>query len=255
MASAREFCREVGYPVAIIFTYSFDPLFFERIPLADFSIGGSRRILIAADAIQASEAISNAIGQIAHLGRRYILAETAGANLFHPKLIARLSDTGGRVWLGSGNTTSGGWGGNQELATSWSIGPEQQDKGSWLDEILEAVSTLVRSSTFTDQLGEIRHVIPWLSARPPLIEPPPVLLGMPDKPLAPQLAARWLNRRFTELKICTGSTDESGAFLSWAHRTFGIERATICLSPAFASFRSQEIGKATLGYTNYRGQS
>jgi hypothetical protein len=46
MISARKFCQEPGYPVTIFLTYSFDPLFFERIPLDDLSMGGTRRILI-----------------------------------------------------------------------------------------------------------------------------------------------------------------------------------------------------------------
>jgi hypothetical protein len=45
MISARKFCQEPGYPVTIFLTYSFDPLFFERVPLDDLSMGGTRRIL------------------------------------------------------------------------------------------------------------------------------------------------------------------------------------------------------------------
>ena len=119
MISAREFCREHGFPATIFLTYSFDPLFFERIPIDDLDVGGTRRIVIAADAGQIAEAMQRCIGQIVHLGRRYVLAETKAANTFHPKMIVRLSPSGGRVWIGSGNLTYTGWGGNQELATNW----------------------------------------------------------------------------------------------------------------------------------------
>jgi hypothetical protein len=241
--SAREFCREPDYPVAVFLSYSFDPLFFERIPLGDLDKGGSRRIVIAADAGQVSEAMHRCMGQLAYLGRRYVLAETVSANTFHPKLIARLSPKGGRVWIGSGNLTYTGWGGNQELATAWSIGPQEEDKGAWLTELLDAVSTLVRSTTFAAQIEAIHDSIAWLKASPDAPERPAVLFGMPDRPLAPQLADRWKNRQFDELKLCTGSTDVEGAFLSWAHRTFGIKRATICLSPAFASFDPARLAK------------
>jgi hypothetical protein len=40
--------------------------------------------------------------------------------------IARLSAKGGRVF-GSGNLTYTGWGGNDELATSWPIGPQEEE--------------------------------------------------------------------------------------------------------------------------------
>ena len=246
MPSAREFCREPNYPVAIFLTYSFDPLFFERIPLADLKIGGSRRILIAADAGQVAEAMQHDTGQIAYLGRQYALAETAAVGTFHPKLIARLSSAGGRVWLGSGNLTFTGWGGNRELATSWSVGPREEDNGSWLNEALDAVNGVTKSTTFADQLREIRREMPWLTAPSAASPSRSVFIGLPGRPLAPQLADRWAGRRFDEVRLCTGSTDVDGAFLGWAHRTFGIKRAILYLSPAYASFDPVRLAKLPL---------
>jgi hypothetical protein len=246
MNSAREFCREGDYPIAVFLTYSFDPLFFERIPLADLRAGGSRRIVVAADAGQVAEAMRRCIGQTVHLGRRYLLAETVQINTFHPKLIARLSRNGGRVWLGSGNLTYTGWGGNHELGTSWPIGPGEADPGGWLDDVLTAVGAMVRSTSFADQLRAIRAEAPWLTARSDKPTPAPVLFGMPARSLAPQLAQRWQGRRFDHARICTGSTDTDGAFLDWARRTFGITQATICLTPAQASFDPARLSRLPL---------
>jgi hypothetical protein len=246
MSSVRQFCRDSEYPIAVFLTYTFDPLFFERVPLADLAIGGSRRLIIAADAGQVAEAMRRCAGQIAHLGRRYVLAETTLTNTFHPKLIAKLSPAGGQVWIGSGNLTHPGWGGNCELATSWRIGPDEDDKGTWLNRLLAAVSTLTRSTTFADQLRSIRHEIPWLTAPSPSVQQSPVLVGMPNEPLAPQLADRWRGRHFDKLFLCTGSTDVDGAFLAWANRTFGIKEAIICLTPAYASFDPAKFAKLPL---------
>jgi hypothetical protein len=82
---------------------------------------------VVADARQVQEAMRQSLTQLAYLGRRYVLAETVSANTFHPKLIARLSSAGGRIWVGSGNLTYTGWGGNQEVATAWPIGPGAED--------------------------------------------------------------------------------------------------------------------------------
>jgi hypothetical protein len=243
MRSVRQFCREADYPVSLFLTYSFDPLFFERIPWAELRAGGSRRILVAADAGQVADAMRRCMGQTVYLGRRYLLAETVLANTFHPKLIARLSAQGGRVWVGSGNLTYTGWGGNHELGTTWSIGPGEPDSGAWLDELLAAVSSMVRSTSFADQLHAIRAEVPWLTRRPASTVEPPVLFGMPGRPLARQLAERWRGRRFDELKLCTGSTDKDGEFLKWAHRQFQIKRATICLTPAHASFDVAQLAR------------
>jgi hypothetical protein len=244
--SAREFCRERGFPHALFLTYAFDPLFFERVPLRDLERGGSRNIVIAADAGHLREAMTQSLEQLVYLGRSYVLAETVTANIFHPKLIARLSPTEGRIWIGSGNLTYTGWGGNQELATAWSVGPQHEDRGGWLSALLDAVAGVVPSTTFAAQVEAIRASVPWLSAQSEAPGPPPVLFSTPTRPLGPQLAARWNGRKFEELRLCAGSTDTEGAFLLWAHRTFGVRRATICLSPPFAAFDPRKLERLPL---------
>jgi hypothetical protein len=246
MSSARKFCQEPGYPVTIFLTYSFDPLFFERVPFDDLNMGGTRRILILADAGEITEAMKRCVGQVFRLGRQYTLAEAKASNVFHPKMIARLSPEGGRVWIGSGNLTFTGWGGNHELATSWSIGPGTDDTGSWLSDLLRAVGTVTRSEAFRTQIEIVRTSIPWLRGPGADAAASPVLLGMPNRPLAPQLVRRWEGRRFTTVKIYTGSTDVDGAFLLWAHGTFGVEKATVCVTPPFASFDAKQLQKLPL---------
>jgi hypothetical protein len=246
MISAREFCRERDFPVTIFLTYSFEPLFFERIPLSDLEKGGSRRIVIVADAGQVREAVGQSLGQLAYLGRRYVLAETVSTRTFHPKLIARLSPTKGRIWIGSGNLTYPGWGGHHELGAAWSIGPKEDDRGLWLDPLLTAVAAAVRSSVFEDQLEIVRDSVGWMRGPANVTPPSPVLFGTPNQPLAPQLADRWRNRKFDELRLCTGSTDRDGAFLRWAHETFGVKRAVVCVSPAYASFDPARLKKLPL---------
>jgi len=241
--SAREFCREPLFPVALFLTYSFDPLFFERIPLTDLDKGGSRRILVVADGSHVREAMQHCLGQLVHLGRRYVLAETVLPNTFHPKLIVRLSSKGGRIWLGSGNLTYGGWGGNSEVASAWSVGPNEPDRGAWLRQLLDSAAAATRSASFSAELEKAYDLARWLGDIPEESTATPLLFATPDRPLGPQLAERWRGRRFEEVRLCTGSTDSDGAFLSWAHRTFGVKRAIICLNPAFASFESNRLAK------------
>lgn len=243
MISARKFCQEPGYPVTIFLTYSFDPLFFERVPLDDLSMGGTRRILVLADAGEIAEAMKRCAGQVFHLGRTYTLAEARASNLFHPKMIVRLSPDGGRVWIGSGNLTYTGWGGNHELATAWSIGPGSDDAGTWLPDILRAVASVTSSEAFRSQIGIVHSSIPWLMMAEGDTARSPVLLGMPNRPLAQQLVRRWEGRRFTTVKLFTGSTDVDGAFLLWAHKNFGVKKATVCLTPSFASFDAKQLAK------------
>lgn len=244
MINPREFCREPGYPIAVLFAYAIDPVFFERIPLRDLDVGGSRRIIAVADGEEIAKSVSRSMNHVVHLGRRYLLAEAAIAGAFHPKLIVRLGPEKGRVWIGSGNLTSGGWGGNHELAASWTIGPGERDAGTWLMPMFESVAALVRSTAFGDQLDETRRLVRWLDRDLGAAAPPaPALLTSARRPLALQLAERWRGRRFRELKICTGSTDVGGAFLRWARDTFGIEKVTLCLNPRTASFDPIALGR------------
>ncbi|MCG6206308.1 hypothetical protein LPW26_16790 [Rhodopseudomonas sp. HC1] len=246
MISARDFCKEPGYSVAIFLTYAFDPLFFERIPYEDLGVGGTRRILVLGDASEIGGAIQRCAGQIFHLGRKYTLAEANPSNLFHPKLMVRLSPEGGKVWIGSGNLTYTGWGGNHELAVAWPIGPGSTDSGAWLFDILRSVASLTGAESFRSQIEEVGASLPWLRRAASEAAATPVLLGMPGRPLAPQLARRWSGRRFATLKMYTGSTDVDGAFLRWAHDTFGVKKATICVTPSFASFDAKQLAKLPL---------
>jgi hypothetical protein len=64
-----------------------------------------------------------------HLGRRYILDTPDQAGDFHPKMILRVGPKGGLVWLGTGNVSAAGFGGNRELAATWKVGLEEADSG------------------------------------------------------------------------------------------------------------------------------
>ncbi len=155
--------------------------------------------------------------------------------------------------VGSGNLTSSGWGGNQELGTGWMLGPDHEDNGAWLHPFLDDVINWCGGDLERDAVRRMKDV-PWLSltaARTP--SPSPVLYSRHGRALATALAQRWAGRKFDELRILTGSTDESGAFLRWAHATFGIKRAVIALTPAMASFRPEKLADLPHRVAPYTG--
>ena len=186
MISAREFCREREFPVTIFLTYSFDPLFFERIPLSD---------------LRKAEAGAFSLSRMpARFRRPWVNASASSpisaAGMYWRRpyppapFILRLlpgSPRQGRVWVGSGNLTYPGWGGHQELGATWSIGPKEDDRGLWLDPLLVAVGAAVRSSVFEDQVEIIRETIGWLKTPANVTHASPILFGTPDRPLAPHL--------------------------------------------------------------------
>ncbi len=242
----RLFCRERAFHKALLLTYSFDPIFFEQVVLPDLWAGRSSDILVIGDKNQIDMSIQSAVGQLWHLGRHYLLAGANVAGAFHPKVFLRLGPKDGVVMLGSGNVTSSGWGGNQELGTAWMIGPDHPDKGGWLHTFLDAVMTWCHGDLERDAVSRIKDV-PWLSLTPAAsIEASPMLYGRQNNSLASELSRRWAGRRFDEVKVLTGSTDESGAFLRWANTTFGVTRATVALTPSSVSFTPERLADLPL---------
>ncbi|AXW32867.1 hypothetical protein CJO88_05675 [Ralstonia solanacearum] len=242
----RVFCRERGYHKAILLTFSFDPIFFEQVVLPDLWVGQSRDILVLGDRGQTQPAVQSAAGHLWHLGKRYLLAPAHIRGAFHPKVFLRLGPRDGIVMIGSGNVTSSGWGGNQELGTAWMIGPDHPDRGGWLHPFFKDVQSWCDGELERNAVSRMTDV-PWLSLTPAAsIESGPMLYSHQTHALAPALARRWAGRRFEELKILTGSTDESGAFLRWAHATFGIRRATVAVTPSSASFVAERLADLPL---------
>jgi len=242
----RLFCRERAYHKALLLTYSFDPIFFEQVVLPDLWAGRSSDILVIGDRVEINTSLQSAAGQLWNLGKQYLLAGAGVAGAFHPKVFVRLGPKDGIVMVGSGNITSSGWGGNQELGAAWMVGPNHIDKGGWLHPFFDDVLTWCQGGLERDAVLRFKDV-PWLSLTPAdANETSPVLRSRGTRSLATELARRWSGRQFDEVKILTGSTDESGAFLRWAQTTFGITRATIALTPASASFVAEKLADLPL---------
>lgn len=241
-----EFCREPGYGSAVLLTWSFDAVYFERVILQAMLTGDSRVPLVVADRRQIAAAMDRWSGQLQHLGRRYALDTATPTGDFHPKLILRLGPKGGLVWLTTGNVSAAGFGGNRELAATWRVGPTEPDTGAWVPSLLDQVEGWCTSVAAKEVLARARSE-PWIAAAPsaqPAIAP--IIWAHPGATLAQQLEERWRGRRFDEVRLTSGSTDSSGEFLSWAHKTFGIRRAIVAVHASAATFEVAKIERLPL---------
>lgn len=243
----QEFCREKGYMSTLLLTYDFDPLFFERVGLRNLWLGDTGDIIVLADARRLSECSSRWPGQLRNLGRRYQLLPAATTGAFHPKVILRVGENGGAVWLGSGNVTFGGWGGNKELGVAWAFGPGNKDTGTWLAAMLERYSSWCPSGLQHDVLRRMRDT-PWVqsSAADNRGGSDPLLTSYGGSSLSSQLRLRWAGRRFSEAWMATGSTDENGALLRWLHGEFGVRQARVIVDQNRSEFLAGKIAALPL---------
>lgn len=239
----REFCREKGLNSTILLTYNFDPIFFERLVLRELWAGETGDTLVIADRNQIAQSSERWGGQLRELGRRYQLSAARTSGAFHPKLILRVGQQGAAVWLGSGNVTAGGWGVNRELAAGWTLGPKSSDQGEWLLPLLQRIAEW---GPETSQHNVIRRMLetPWIERLRGVSASEgdkAILTSYGDLSLAGQLLNRWGGRRFDQVLIYTGSSDENGAFLKWLHDNFGIGQSVVVASEGNISFLQQKI--------------
>ena len=241
----RAFCREEGYETALILTYSFDPLFFERIVLRDLWTGGMNECVVVADQHALEDALVRAAGQVRYLGRRYRLITPLGDARQHAKLMLRSGPSGALVWVGSGNLTFGGWGDNKELATAWRIDPADRLAVALFAALVENIAPLLHGGA--EQMAKKLLDLPWLSnSNRTAATDYGVLFSNKEETLSTQLARRWKGRQFHTIKVLTGSTDERGAFLEWAAHTFGVKKALIGLNPENSAFNLNMLKKLSM---------
>ena len=234
LVNPREFCRLPGYSKALFLTYDFDPVFFERVVLRELWSGGTGDILVVADSSRIEASLERWGASLIHLGRRYQLVRAAVDGTFHPKVIFRAGENGAVVWIGTGNLTFGGWGGNREMSTAWCLGDAD---AAWVRGLMEQIDVWCFGSADHDVPQRIRNLSSMKSLLAAWVpETGSVLLSRPGNPLSNQVARWWNGRRFSEVKILTGSTDYDGAFLHWLHDVFGVERAWVVVDPGSSSF-------------------
>jgi hypothetical protein len=242
----REFCKIPDFPLAVLTTFNIDPLFFERVVLYDLLAGGATRIFVLADADQATSQIISAQGQLVTLGRRYRLIPVRIKGSFHPKLCVRVGRKHALVASGSHNLTRSGWlgrssqdqsGGNREATVAWQVGAGTT-RAVELYENLSAMFSLIESLEDRDELrAQIEST--WLGGEQNTAtgnsDPSWGVFGVKSS-LASALEERWQGRRFKRLRMVTGSTDQQGAVIRWAAKTFGVKEAVVEIDQAFCSF-------------------
>jgi HKD family nuclease len=238
MINPRMFCREKGYTKAIGLTYSFDPLFFERVILRDLWNGQSTDITIIGDIGQLQKAVSDCSTQLLYLGKKYLIAPAVLKGTFHPKMLLRVGSKGAKIMMGSNNLTYGGWGGNSELA--FTIDLEATPESAFLiASLLKSISAYILDEAVIEATERLQE-FEWFSTRQTPVDDT-IVITNPKLSLADEVLKRWNGRRFDTMLVFTGSTDDKGAFIRWCYEKFGIKKCILAISDGNSSLQPELV--------------
>ena len=107
--------------IALVATYEFDPLFFERRVLRKRGFSGAERILVLMDAGRYQELLKEGL-PVSGFNRRYLVAPIdRHPYVFHPKLYLLIGERRVTGIVGSNNCTNAGIAFNVELCSTFSV--------------------------------------------------------------------------------------------------------------------------------------
>ena len=238
----REYCKSREYTTVIGTTYSFDPLFFERVILPDLRFGHGGEILIIGDGVQLNESINRCNGQLKQVGNTFVSEPVYLTGAFHPKILLKIGRDGALLLLGSGNMTNGGWGNNQELFAQWTLDKEDPNSSKIIGTIINSLMPYVNSQLAIQTLNRAFEY-DWIIGNNPDEINDSLFITNPSTPLSDILAEKWNGKRYHTLRLFTGSTDQNGAFIEWCHKQFGIEKCIIASNEENISFDKNSISQ------------
>ncbi len=236
----RKFCIEPGYSHFIGMTYNIDLQFFDSIVLRDLLNAGTTKILILCDANPLQQSLARISSELDSLGKEYILQPVNLNNgAFHPKLYLKICSEGAIIFLGSGNLSFGGAGGNKEIYTVWNIKSENQ---YILNEIVSIAEEYSSNELARNYLDDIRNTF-GIVKKGTNKASQPFAMSSSSANLSTILKTRWAGRTFEKLTIFTGSTDEKGAFINWCHKQFNIQECVLIANEYNISFEKNILNK------------
>ena len=126
----------------IVLTHNIDFLFVESVVIPRLRTIGSPQFTIFADAGCAASSFQTQEALVSKLGSRYrvVSIDLGQARRFHPKALFLAGTDAASLAVGSGNTTYGGWSGNKEVWTDFSV---PGDGGAQIASFREYLATIL----------------------------------------------------------------------------------------------------------------
>jgi hypothetical protein len=238
--------------IALVATYEFDPLFFERRVLRKRGFSGADRILILMDAGRYQELLKEGL-PVSGFNRRYLVAPVdRHPYVFHPKLYLLIGERRVTGIVGSNNCTNAGIAFNFELCSTFAAELSGKDNGPTLftlRQIFQAIrSFAVDAPDFKATLqkeffarAEEQH--PWLADGADLKNQLAVeLLHSHQKPLWPHVKIRLKNEAIKKIAVFAPFYDRDLSFVKTIKATWPDAKLSIFAQPGYATLEGKKLG-------------
>jgi HKD family nuclease len=237
--------------IALVATYEFDPLFFERRVLRKRGFAGAERILVLMDAGRYQELLKEGL-PVSGFNRRYLVAPIdRHPYVFHPKLYLLIGERRVTGIVGSSNCTNAGIAFNVELCSTFSAELSYQAESPalfTLRQIFQAVRSFAADAPdFTTTLqkeffarAEDQH--PWLADSADLENRLPIeLLHSHHEPLWPHLKKRLKNEVVRNIAVFAPFYDRDLTLLKTIKTTWPGAKLSIFAQPQYATLEGKKL--------------
>jgi HKD family nuclease len=238
--------------IALVATYEFDPLFFERRVLRKRGFSGADRILVLMDAGRYQELLKEGL-PVSGFNRRYLVVPVdRHPYVFHPKLYLLIGEQRVTGIVGSNNCTNAGIAFNVELCSTFSAemnGQANVPALFTLHQIFQAIRNFaVDAPDFKATLqkeffarAEEQH--PWLADAADLKNQLAVeLLHSHHVPLWPHVKRRLKNEAVKKIAIFAPFYDRDLSFVKTAKATWPEAKLSIFAQPRYATLEGKKLG-------------
>jgi hypothetical protein len=239
---------------ALIATYEFDPLFFERRMLRKKALGSAARILVLMDLGRYQELINQGLS-VSGFNRRYLVVPiNRRPYVFHPKLYLLLGDRRVSGIVGSNNCTNAGIAYNMELCSVFSVGSgsaveADRPTPAVLRQIYNALRTFASDAGAASETIEreffkpIEEQHPWLHRNVVELtnQRPIELLHSHREPLWPQLKKQLGDKTVRKIAILAPFYDRDLGFLKMVKPKWPDAQLSIIAQQKYATLEGKKI--------------
>ena len=174
-----------GCQTCIALTFNIDLAWFESLVYQRLITAGVRRILIVTDTTELSSTIERQVGAFHRAGIDYSVLGIDVSGCFHPKAIFLSGTNAARLYVGSGNITSNGFGRNLEVYERFEVTKEDTGILIAFNQFRKYIEGLFKDH-FDSVPSSINEIMTHafgaeLLTRRESTNPQPTLLGSPNE--------------------------------------------------------------------------